>query len=123
MPRSTRLGRSTTLRLLGATAVVIAVVPSFGARAVSQPPKNKPIYCSPAAPVITGAGLWQSFRAPTFDTPVGLSVSQNITAYAIDPTNPDRVVITNGNSIYFSGTSGCPWQLRLRLDQGPTDPQ
>lgn len=118
MPRSPRLRRSTAFRLVGAAAALAAAVPTSGAFAV----KNAAINCHGPTSIVKGPGVWQSFRAPNFDTPSGLTVSQDVAAYAIDASDPDRVAVTNGNSIYYSGNSGCSWQLGLRLDQVPADP-
>jgi hypothetical protein len=116
MPRYTRLVHSKKLRLLGAVVALAATAPFSAAHAVN------PIRCRNGAPTIKGPGIWQEFRSPKFSPALGLTVSQDITAYAVDPTNPDKIAATNGNSIYVSTDGGCEWAFGLRLDQAPADP-
>jgi hypothetical protein len=128
MPRYPHLARYSKLRLLGAVATLVATAPFGGADAASRGVTTAsgdihPVACRSGAPVVQGPGIWQSFKAPTFAQPLGLTAGQDVVAYAVDPADPDRVAVTNGNSVYVSTDSGCRWSMGLRLDEVPSDPQ
>jgi hypothetical protein len=102
------------LRLVVAVAALAATVPIGGAGADTIPG----VPCNTAS----RSGAWQTFKAPLFLQANGLDpVAQEITAYAVAPSKPTLVAVTNGNSIQVSTNGGCTWQQRLRLDQIPAD--
>jgi len=115
MPRSTRKARP-SFRLVVTVAALAATVPIAGARAETLP--NRP--CNVKGASGQAGKSWQTFKAPTFLAPQGLgAATQEIEAYAVAPSNPDLVAVTNGNSIQVSTDSGCRWKQLLRLDQVP----
>ncbi|HWL36163.1 MAG TPA: hypothetical protein VNQ77_08200 [Frankiaceae bacterium] len=82
----------------------------------------------PKAPTVTGAGVWQRFPKPNFESLVGvdvdlLNIKQEVSAMAVHPGESKVVAVTNGNSVYVSRNGGCDWDLSLRLDAiNTTDP-
>lgn len=102
------------LRLTAAVVALAATVPVGGARAETIP-------AVPCSGGVAKAGpSWQAFAAPTFLTPTGVDMpTQEVVAYAVGPSKPTLLAVTNGNSIQVSTDGGCTWQESLRLDQIP----
>jgi hypothetical protein len=102
-----------------AVAALAATVPLSGAGADTIPG----VHCSAKGASGSAGKSWQTFKSPTFPQPEGLGEpSQEILAYAVAPTNPKKIVITNGNSIFISTDGGCAWTMALRLDRIPSHP-
>lgn len=117
MPRSHRL--RPTFRMIVTVAALAATVPVVSATAETIPG----VTCSKKGASGTAGKSWQTFNAPTFLPPQGLAAPpQEITAYAVAPSNPKLIAVTNGNSIQISRDGGCGWQQSIRLDQVPSNP-
>jgi hypothetical protein len=115
MPPVSTLIRTTTLRVAGAVAALAVAAPFTApadARGVAR------LRCGRSS-TLSGSGVWQSFPAPTFSQPAGITVSQGIVSFSVSPSNTQLVAVTNGNSVYVSRDGGCTWTLALRLDQVP----
>ena len=100
-------------------AALAAAVPVVSATAETIPG----VTCSKKGKTSTAGKSWQTFASPTFLEPQGLAApTQDITAYAVGPSKPSLIAVTNGNSIQISRDGGCSWSQTLRLDQVPSNP-
>lgn len=69
---------------------------------------------------ITRLGDWVAARAPRFVERVG-GAGQQVSTYAVDPNNPQRVFVTNGTSIAKSLDGGCTWTEVFAIPETPDD--
>ena len=78
------------------------------------------------APFATGAALaepacsidrgnWNTILAPTFK--VG---PQTLTAYEVDPSNPSRIMVTNGDAVMRTTDGACTWKQVFALPAQPS---
>jgi hypothetical protein len=125
MARFPRTTRSTALRLAGAVAALAATVPAAGSQAATQGSGAKNpefISCSGKAALVQDAiARWEKFPAPKFTAPLPVAgqlpqaVKQDVTSFAVDPRNENRVVVTNGDQIQVSNDAGCAWLPVVRV--------
>ena len=69
---------------------------------------------------ITRMGDWVAAKAPKFVERLG-GGTQQVTTYAVDPNNPQRVFVTNGTSIAKSVDGGCTWTEIFAIPETPDD--
>src|SRR5437879_6226455 len=80
-----------------------AMVAAAPARAVSDPPA-----CHNGA--TASDGEWTAIAQPTF--PNG-NTSRDRDSYAVDPTDPSNLLISDGTTVLSSGDGGCTWRMSL----------
>ena len=56
----------------------------------------------------TVTGRWITVAGPTFDLPEG-APHPGLMAHAVDPVDPRRLLVTEGEHIYRSADGGCTW--------------
>jgi hypothetical protein len=64
-------------------------------------------------------GGWVRISAPAWPTPVVPRANlplTNVTRFAVDPTNADRILYTNGHALMLSKDGGCSWTAIFKLD-------
>lgn len=101
------------MRLL--RAVVVLGVLAAGSLTVLAG-ASTPVSCSAA----TVRGAWQELPVGSWPDPDGVAAERVATAYAVDPVDPRRVVVTDGTSVKLSDRSGCAFRTVLTLAQLPT---
>lgn len=74
--------------------------------------------CGPAQ-----TGRWEKIDVRAFQPVSGLSAPDVVTAYGLDPREPQDVVVTNGVRLQLSRTHGCDWYNGFALDPGVTGSQ
>lgn len=97
------------MRRVTLVALVVLIVGSSagGATLLAQPLSAG---CSGGG-AITTMGRWDHIRLPSFsDGPA------ETTEYSVDPADPQRLLITNGQIVQYSGDGGCTWQETFVLD-------
>jgi hypothetical protein len=77
---------------------------------------SDPVTCSGASV----RGTWQELPLGSWPAPEGVPAKRVATAYAVDPVDPRRVVVTDGTSVKLSDRSGCGFRTVLTLGQLPT---
>ncbi|HVF19882.1 MAG TPA: hypothetical protein VNA14_06535, partial [Mycobacteriales bacterium] len=97
------LGRATGIRAVLAVAVATMLgVPVVMSDAASA--------CNVRGQIVGINQRWEAILKPTFGSgPVGM------TAYAVQPTNPDVLYVTNGKVVMRSSDGGCHWDEVLEL--------
>ncbi len=102
-PRATRV-RGVLLAVL----VLAITVPVVGSRAA--------VKCNVAGQIAAVSARWEAILKPAF--PSGTPTT--MTAYAVQPTNPDVLYVTNGKAVMRSSDGGCHWDevLELRPEGG-----
>lgn len=77
---------------------------------------SSPVACAGAAV----RGSWQELPVGSWPAPEGVTAKREATAYAVDPVDPRRVVVTDGTSVQLSDSSGCGLRTVLTLGRAPT---
>src|SRR4051812_48540105 len=100
---------------LGVVVVGVAVPALLPASSASDalPPCSRP-------GGITRAGDWIAAKGPKFVERLG-GGGQQISTYAVDPNNPQRVFVTNGTSVVKSLDGGCTWTEIFAIPETPDD--
>ena len=108
--RATRPSRAARVRASLVAALVLAVgVPVVASQA--QAPRR----CSVQNRIVPVNAQWEAILKPAFD--VG---NQVMTAYAVQPTNPDVIYVTNGKVVKRSSDGGCSFDPVLELTPNGT---
>ena len=108
-PRGLVSRRRATLAVALATLIAVPIVASQ-----AQAPA-----CNVKGAIALVNSRWESISRPTFPAgPVGTPVG--MTAYAVQPSNPDVIYVTNGKAVMRSSDAGCHWDevLELRPEGG-----
>ena len=66
-------------------------------------------------------GLWQRFKPVVFRGVEGLRTGDSVTAYSVDSARPQRLLVTNGNTIQLTDSNGCAWRDVLVLGPQAND--
>lgn len=61
-------------------------------------------------------GRWETIPVRPFQPVSGMSSSDTVTAYGLDPRAPQDVVVTNGVRVQVSDSHGCEWRNGIALD-------
>ena len=67
---------------------------------------------------VVAHGAWTSIRTPPFPDSTD---ARDATAYAVDPGNSNRLLITNGSSLMFTKDGGCVWTHVFSVPTQPAD--
>lgn len=97
-------------RLRAALAAAVAaplLIGPVGADAASGP-----LTC----PAATKAGLFQRLPIEAFRGVPSVQTRDVVTGYALDERRPERVLVTNGNTVKLSTSHGCAWDDSLVLE-------
>ena len=102
------------LGVAGLPALLLASSPLAGAAA-----------SCPTVSQMAAQGGWSSVVAPHFpaaSSAIALPYADQITAFAVDPSAPDQMFVTNGDVVLRSRDTGCTWQTSFRLPPLPSLP-
>lgn len=97
-------------RRFGATSLTLALL----AGALLGPPAAAGDLC-PGAGRIVRHGDWEEIAAPDF--PAG---QRALVAQAVQPLDPNRLLVSNGSAVMGSDDGGCTWRALLVLPEVPS---